>query len=395
MNEADAAWRLGQTDVPYIETSYILVDPNSDEQTMDALLEPAARLLQTSMLVAMPTETVYGLAANALDEEAVRRIYLAKGRPQDNPMIVHVDSVEAMLPLVQSWSIWAERLAERFMPGPLTLILPKSDLISNTVSGGLDTVGLRMPSHPVARRLLRLSGLPLAAPSANRSGRPSPTEAAHVLADLDSRIDCIIDGGTTTVGLESTVLDLTAARGPRILRPGAVTFEDLSAFFLELREEDWPFQDEDWMSWLRGDSLADLKADDASIVPRSPGMKYRHYAPRAAVVVLRKSDASSWSERIQAAGAKRVGLYASRELVEQINSDDFHMIHCFGSRERADLASHDLFMAFRAFDEAGCEMIFAEELDEHDLGRAYMNRLNKAASGINKVKNQTEGDDYV
>ena len=294
MNEADAAWRLGQTDVPYIETSYILVDPNSDEQTMDALLEPAARLLQTSMLVAMPTETVYGLAANALDEEAVRRIYLAKGRPQDNPMIVHVDSVEAMLPLVQSWSIWAERLAERFMPGPLTLILPKSDLISNTVSGGLDTVGLRMPSHSVARRLLSLSGLPLAAPSANRSGRPSPTEATHVLADLDGRIDCIVDGGTTTVGLESTVLDLTAARGPRILRPGAVTFEDLSAFFLELREEDWPFQDEDWMSWLRGDSLADLKADDASIVPRSPGMKYRHYAPQAAVVVLRKSAARSW-----------------------------------------------------------------------------------------------------
>lgn len=367
---------------PLVETLYITVDPEQSQEIMDARLATAVDYLRASKLVAIPTETVYGLAANALDEMAVKRIFLAKGRPQDNPMIVHVDSAAAIRPLVSAWPVLAEKLVERFMPGPLTLIFPKSDLVSTTVSGGLDTIGIRIPSHPVALRILELSALPLAAPSANRSGRPSPTEAAHVAMDLDSRIDCIVDAGSTDVGLESTVLDLTPVRGPRILRPGAVTLEALASFFIEHREEAWPFADEDWLSYL---AAGHESSDTSQIVARSPGMKYRHYAPKARVCVLRAEDIASVLSELSTEVRAHSALFISQELAETLELDDYGATHCFGPRHRADLAGHDLFAAFRIFDKKGCEVIFAEALDEEGLGRAYMNRLNKSASAYTEA----------
>lgn len=376
-----------EDDYPLVETRYITIDSGESQASMDVKLAPAVEYLRASKLVAIPTETVYGLAANALDEMAVKRIFLAKGRPQDNPMIVHVDSAAAIRPLVSAWPVLAEALIRRFMPGPLTLIFPKSELVSDTVSGGLDTIGIRIPSHPVALRILELSALPLAAPSANRSGRPSPTDAAHVAIDLDSRIDCIVDAGSTDVGLESTVLDLTSARGPRILRPGAVTLEELASFFIEHREEAWPFLDDDWLSYL---AAGHEHKNESEIVARSPGMKYRHYAPKARVRVIEREDFASVLSKLSVDERAAVALFISQELAETLELDQYAAIHCFGPRQRADLAGHDLFAAFRHFDEKACDLIFAEALDEEGLGRAYMNRLNKSASAHTEMEGETD-----
>lgn len=245
-------------------------------------LEQAASLLRRGGLVALPTETVYGLGANALDSEAVARIFQAKDRPADNPLIVHVDGIEMARTLTADWPELAERLAERFWPGPLTLILPKSPRVPDLVTAGLPAVGVRMPAHAVARALIHQAGVPIAAPSANRSTRPSPTDAAHVLADLDGRIDLIVDGGPAAVGIESTVLSLLSDP-PLVLRPGGVSLAELQEI----------------------DPRIAYGADHGKV---SPGTRYRHYAPRAPVMRLGDPKSLETEARRLAAEGRKVGI---------------------------------------------------------------------------------------
>lgn len=359
-----------------LETQYIRVDAAADTQELERVLAPAAAILASGGLVAFPTETVYGLGADALCPTAVRKIYAAKGRPSDNPMIVHVATVEDMQALAAEWPDVATKLAKRFMPGPLTLILKKTNLLSAVVSGGLDTIGLRIPENAVARALIRLAGVPVAAPSANRSGRPSPTEARHVMTDLGGRIDCVVDGGSTTLGLESTVLDLTTAKGPRILRPGAVTFEDL----LEFLTETGMVMDQAARDWLGAVTTTTSEEAAELDTPKSPGMKYRHYAPQADVYLLEGNLQGAWKHLQRELGTVKIGLFASEELYRCLEPDETVAVHIFGSRDQADLAAHDLFSAFRNFDDMNCAVIVAERLSETKVGRAYMNRLFKAAT---------------
>lgn len=377
-----ASFELGLGLAGNLDTLYIPIDPATDPEQLEASLRPAADILKAGGLVAFPTETVYGLGANALSPDAVRKIYQAKGRPSDNPMIVHVSTIDEIKSLVAGWSELADLIARRFMPGPLTLVLKKTDRISDVVSGGLDTIGMRIPENLVARYLIRLAGVPVAAPSANRSGRPSPTEATHVLSDLKGRIDCVVDGGSTTLGLESTVLDLTSAKGPRILRPGGVSFEALAQF---LEEIGFPHDksDDSWRLWLEGESNIDFPAgNNPQDIPKSPGMKYRHYAPRASVYLLEGDMKQGWNHiLVRHAGAK-VALYASEELRELLDPGQDIVLRVFGRKDQADLAAHDLFSALRDFDDKACDIIVVETIDLSELGRAYMNRLTKAASFI-------------
>ncbi len=310
-------------------------------------LLPAAAILQSGGICAFPTETVYGLGANAFNEAAVAKIFKAKGRPQDNPLIVHVSEKEQLADICVL-SPLAEKLIARFWGGPLTLILPKTDKVPAAVTAGLSTVAVRMPSHPIANALIRLAGIPIAAPSANLSGKPSPTRAAHVIEDMEGRADCIIAGGDCLWGVESTVLDLTVSP-PAILRPGAVTRE-------ELAEE-------------IGEVIYGTGAD----APKSPGMKYTHYAPNAPVFIAEGEDAET--RIMEAATAyKRPGvLYYGQNAPEL-------PVSISAGNTPAEYAAR-LFYALRAFDEAGADVIFAIPPSAGGMGDAVRNRLFKAAGG--------------
>lgn len=318
----------------------------------------AGEILKKGGLVAIPTETVYGLAANAYLDEAVLKIFLAKGRPQDNPLILHIASIAELYPLCASVPETAKKVMERFWPGPLTLLFDKSPLVSDIVTCGLPSVAVRFPSHPVAAAVIRAAGAPLAAPSANLSGRPSATSLSHVLADFDGKIEAVIDGGDCFVGLESTVLDLRSFP-PRILRPGGVTFEDLQEL------------------------LPDLIIDPAvrkTLAPNerpvSPGMKYRHYAPKAPVVIVQGEDAAVISY-IQNNAAADCGILCYDENVPCFSSG---VVVPYGGRfDKANLA-HRLFASLRQFDEKAVKQIFAQCPDEDGLGLAVANRLRKAAA---------------
>ncbi len=246
-----------------------LLTPETDENAV----KTAAELIRAGEVVGMPTETVYGLAANALNGEAVKKIFLAKGRPQDNPLIVHIADFDQIYDLCPAVPPQAKLLADAFWPGPLTMIVPKGDCIPDEVSCGLDTVGIRLPSHPMARALIRESGVPLAAPSANTSGRPSTTTAAHVMHDMDGKIAAVLDGGACGVGVESTVITLALER-PRLLRPGGITLEQLRSVLGEVDVDR---------------ALYEKIGDDVKV--SAPGMKYRHYAPKAPVTVVRGDPA--------------------------------------------------------------------------------------------------------
>ncbi|MBE7035794.1 MAG: threonylcarbamoyl-AMP synthase [Ruminococcaceae bacterium] len=319
------------------------------------VLKEAAEKLAAGGLVAFPTETVYGLGANALNETAVANIFVAKGRPQDNPLIVHISDREMLQKVVRSIPEQAERLMEAFWPGPLTIIFEKSNLISKTVTAGLDTVAVRMPSHPVALSLIEKSGVPVAAPSANLSGSPSTTKAEHVIADLSGKVDYIIDGGACRVGLESTVLDLTG-EVPQILRPGGVGIEALQAVLGEVRYE------------------PALK--DSRQVPKSPGMKYRHYAPKAELFLVDASD----RELIE----KYLAVYRQEGKKSGVLSCGGHyeadiLLDC--GRNAEDYA-RNLFDMLRRMDELGANVILAElPTDCGGIVPALKNRLLKAAGG--------------
>ena len=324
----------------------------------------ADKLLRGGELVAFPTETVYGLGANALDEEAVRAIFAAKGRPADNPLIVHIHDRRQLEDLCEI-PPKAEKLMDAFWPGPLTLLFPRKETVPDVVTAGLPTVAIRMPSHPVARELLRFTGLPIAAPSANRSGRPSPTTAAHVLEDLSGRVPLIIDGGACEVGLESTVADLCHGH-PVILRPGGVTKAMLEA---ALGEE----------VGLAGSILRPLEPGEKAL---SPGMRYRHYAPKGTVTLVTGSEEKVLSalkalSAQQKAEGRKTCVLCFTEHIKLLSDCDPHDL---GSRENESQIAHRLFDVLRQLDEEGMEAVFSEVVPPEGVGLAIMNRLGRAAA---------------
>lgn len=363
----------------------------------DSELIKAAQILREGGLVAFPTETVYGLGGNALDEQAAKKIYRAKGRPSDNPLIAHISCMEELEPLVREIPKAGRILAERYWPGPLTMIFPKSSLVPYGTTGGLDTVAVRMPKDRVANRLIRLAGVPVAAPSANTSGRPSPTTADHVWQDLEGKIEMVVDGGPVGIGLESTIVDVSSPV-PVILRPGAITQEML------------------------GQVLGQISLDPAisglgqeGLRPRAPGMKYKHYAPRAEMTLVEVKEETmeqlyrpgsflhgqvsrmmtesgrNWKMKIEIfymawkvneAAAQmektgaRVGVICTEETMDEYTAGIKRSI---GRRDSEVSVAHNLYGVLREFDDLGVDFIYAESFSETHLGNAIMNRLNKAA----------------
>jgi len=322
-------------------------------------IEKAAGILRAGGLVVFPTETVYGLGASAWDETAIKKIYLAKGRPSDNPLIVHIADLEDLDDLVDEVPALARDLMTAFWPGPLTLVLKKAQKVSPLITGGLDTVAVRMPSHPVARALIRSAGVPVVAPSANLSGKPSPTTDAHVIDDLGGRVEAILLGGRVTMGLESTVVDCTRDI-PTILRPGFITLEDLLAF----------------VPGVRGAT----REVDPQAAPPSPGMKYRHYSPKADLVMLSGRVSAGRLRTLMAAyqmEGKRVGLMMTSEILE-----DFRGVPVCDLGPATDLAgvAGGIFSCLRQLDARGVGVIITRSFPKEGIGAAIMNRLEKAAS---------------
>ena len=344
-----------------METRVIPVDR---EHLQSEDFAEAAQLLRDSELVAFPTETVYGLGGDALDPDASRRIYAAKGRPSDNPLIVHIADTDALPVLAEEIPQSAWELADRFWPGPLTIILRKKEIVPDATTGGLDTVAIRMPSDPVAAMLIRVSGVYIAAPSANASGRPSPTCAEHVYEDLKGRIPMILDGGSVPIGLESTIVDLTGET-PLVLRPGFITIE-------QLREV---------LPTVEYDPAVVKRVKDETIVARAPGMRYRHYAPKGELTIF-EGDLDRVVARVQKeAEAKLAEGYRVAVLASEETKDRYHglTVRSVGDREEeASVAAH-LFGTLREFDSMGAEYIFGESFPEAGVGQAVMNRLMKAA----------------
>ena len=325
------------------------------------LLKEAARCLKAGELVAFPTETVYGLGANALDASACAKIFAAKGRPQDNPLIVHVCNRAMANILVEHWTPAAELCIQHFWPGPLTLVLPKTARIPDIVTAGLANVAIRMPSHPVALGLIEETGLPIAAPSANLSGKPSPTSGSHVWRDLKDKIPLILDSGVCLVGVESTVLDVSEGI-PTILRPGGVSQEQLEAILGEIRVDKF----------------------SKNQLPRAPGMKYRHYAPRGEVILLSGSSkrvVQRMGQEIYKGHSrmKKVGVLCTLESAPSLHNRLPDLLFVLGSKDRPEEVASNLFEGLRLCDERGMDIILAEGIDEGGLGTAVMNRLQKAA----------------
>lgn len=331
----------------------IVFHPESDPNAV----RDAAAILRRGGLLGIPTETVYGLGADALNEDAVSRIFLAKGRPQDNPLIIHVPDASWLERYCRDVPPAAYRLAERFWPGPLTMILPRRDIVPLQTTGGLETVGVRCPNHPVTLAIIEAAGVPVAAPSGNTSGRPSPTTAAHMIEDMDGRIDGIVDGGPCTVGVESTIIDLTVTP-PRLLRPGGLPLESLRQVLGEVAVDK---------------AVTGLLA--AGERPRAPGMKYRHYAPHAPVTVVTGEPERS-ARRIQGLLSDTAGVICFDEYAPLFPG---HIIHKLGPAADKSAQARHVFDALRTFDGTDVTEIFAQCPDDGGLGLAVANRLKKAA----------------
>ena len=319
-------------------------------------VEKAAEIIRNGDLVGMPTETVYGLAANALDSKAVAKIFAAKGRPQDNPLIVHISAFEQIRCLVKSVPEAAEKLAAAYWPGPMTMVLEKSDLIPEIVSAGLPTVGIRFPSHPVARALITAAGVPIAAPSANRSGLPSTTTAEHVMRDMDGRIDAVLDGGVCGVGVESTIITL-ASEPPRLLRPGGITLEQLRAVLGSVDVD-----------------RAVLNPLPKGAKPLSPGMKYKHYSPKANVIILDGSE-QAYADYVNAHKGPGITAlcYTGEEKLVGVPAV------CYGGETDYAAQARDLFEALRHLDDIGAQTVYARCPEPKGVGLAVYNRLMRAA----------------
>lgn len=333
---------------------------DAERPALDPLTE-AAQLLQNGGLVAFPTETVYGLGANALDPKAVAGIFRAKGRPSDNPLILHLADAADLARYVARVPHSAQLLAAQYWPGPLTLVLPKSERVPDILTAGLPNVALRVPAHPVARALIRAAGVPLAAPSANTSGRPSPTDAQHVIEDLQDRIDGILDAGPVPIGVESTVLDLSGTV-PVLLRPGGVSLESLRNLLGEVHTH----------RAIRGQEVA---------VAQAPGMKYRHYAPEGKLTLVEGPPEQVRAWILKVCGEKdnaveRIGVLST--------SADFVVpgVEMRWMGADAESIARQLFRLFREFNGLGIQRIYAEGIDEAGMGMAVMNRLRKAAAQI-------------
>lgn len=371
-------------------------------------IEEAAQILKAGGLVAFPTETVYGLGGNGLDKEAARKIYAAKGRPSDNPLILHVSKMEEVYPLVESVPEKAKRLMESFWPGPLTLILQKSKIVPLESTGGLDTVAIRCPDNALTLELIERAGLPVAGPSANLSGSPSPTEASHVYHDLSGRIEGILDDGAVGIGVESTILDMSTDR-PTLLRPGAITLEDLTEVLGEKPEID--------------PTLLGKKMEDG-FIPKAPGMKYRHYAPKAEMILFcsleekeseekeskkkeledktsekkRSEDRISEGKESEYKVSKRIAEYLEEEgrgfprekiavfcaeetkhFYQEMAEKEGIVLKVLGRRDEPLSMTHNLFRILRECDEEGIELILSEGYSEKGIGFALMNRMKKAA----------------
>ena len=343
-----------------METKLIQIS-NIEDSSKD--MEEAASLIREGELVAFPTETVYGLGGNGLFPDAAHKIYAAKGRPSDNPLILHVSDMKMVESLVKEIPDNARRAMEHFWPGPMTVILPKAEQVPDCVTGGLETVAIRMPNHPVALDLIKRSGVPIAAPSANTSGRPSPTKAEHVMEDLHGKIPMILDGGAVVVGVESTIIDFTEAV-PVILRPGWITKEAMEDFL--------------GCEVLMNTSL---KASDNG-VPRAPGMKYKHYAPKAQMVLVLGEDQDKVVDYInklakeQREQGKKIGIIASEETKDRYQADEVVSV---GERAHLETVTAHLYDVLREFDHKDVDMIYSEGFEGEPLSEAIMNRMVKAA----------------
>lgn len=326
----------------------------------EVLIREAGEILKAGGLVAFPTETVYGLGGDALNPLSSKKIYAAKGRPSDNPLIVHIAEFGALAPIVREIPGNAWKLAERFWPGPLTMILYKSDQVPYETTGGLETVAVRMPGNQIARKLIQAAGGYVAAPSANRSGRPSPTLAKYVAEDLEGRVEMIIDGGDVEIGLESTIIDLTSDR-PMVLRPGYITRQDLQDLLPEVEED------------------STLMRDDSGQAPKAPGMKYRHYAPKGDLTIVKGTEESVLAyinAQCERKENKKTGVIGTDATVGRYCADVRKSV---GSREDEEAVARELYRILREFDDEDVEVIYTEAFDDSGIGQAIMNRLLKAA----------------
>lgn len=317
----------------------------------------AAEILRSGGLVGLPTETVYGLGANGLNESAVRAIFEAKGRPQDNPLILHIPNADWLERFCCDIPDAAYALVEHFWPGPLTMILKRREIVPNVTTGGLDTVGMRCPDHAVTLAIIEAAGVPVAAPSGNISGRPSPTCARHMIEDMDGRIDGIVDGGACGVGVESTIIDLTVTP-PRLLRPGGLPLEELRAVLGEIAVDKAV--------------LAPLSEGEK---PRAPGMKYRHYAPKAPVTVV-TGESTKTAAYIHLLASEKTGVICFEEYRDLFPDC---AVESIGSAEDKAEQARRIFDALRAFDETDVTAIYAQCPNDEGLGLAIANRLKKAA----------------
>lgn len=346
-----------------MKTERIIIE--NKERPEEELLKKPAEILKNGGLVAFPTETVYGLGANALNEEAAKKIYEAKGRPSDNPLIAHIADFDDLIPLVSQVPESGKKLMEAFWPGPLTLIFPKSGLVPYGTTGGLDTVAVRMPADPIAKTLIRLAGVPVAAPSANTSGRPSPTTADHVWQDMNGKIDMILDGGAVGIGVESTIIDVSGEK-PVILRPGAVTQEMASSI---LGQE------------IHLDPAIASGPMKAEVKPKAPGMKYKHYAPKAELTLIEgeMKDVVKTINRLaeeKLSKGFRVGIICTEETRD---SYPHGIVRSLGTRTKEETIAHSLYSVLREFDDLEADYIYSESFSKDHLGQAIMNRLVKAA----------------
>lgn len=348
-----------------------VVAMDAEHLNMEAI-QKAGKILREGGLVAFPTETVYGLGGNALDPKASMKIYAAKGRPSDNPLIVHIADIKDLAKITTEIPEGARILAEKYWPGPLTMILPKADSVPKETTGGLDSVAVRFPSDRIAQELIKAAGGFVAAPSANTSGRPSPTIAEHVEEDLGDAIEMIIDGGQVGIGLESTIVDFTEDV-PVVLRPGYISLEMLK------------------------DTLGDVRMDrgllitDSSVHPKAPGMKYRHYAPKADLSIVEgpQDEVIACINRLTHEAVEnglKAGIIATDETKDQYSDG---LVLSIGSREEEETIAHHLYEVLRDFDEAQVNVIYSEAFYTPRMGQAIMNRLLKAA-GHKIIKTQEE-----
>lgn len=350
------------TIIGVIDKDFMHSKSEAVKRQAEAVLETAGTILKKGGLVAFPTETVYGLGADGLNEDASKKIYAAKGRPSDNPLIIHITNMEALEKIVKEVPEVARVVAEKYWPGPLTMIFKKADCVPYGTTGGLDTVAVRMPVHEIARGVIDAGGGYIAAPSANTSGRPSPTTAEHVREDLEGKIDMIVDGGSVDIGVESSILDVTVTP-PMILRPGAITKEMLEELIGEVAVDQT------------------LIKPDSKIVPKAPGMKYRHYAPKAELTIVEGCMDEVIAKINQMARDKmnegfKIGIIGTEESVGNYTQGD---IKCVGTREdEATIANH-LYGILREFDTDKVDYIYSESFDRDGIGSAVMNRLLKAA----------------